>query len=308
MTKHHKEKHAGKTRPPAPPEIKRAPDEMPRVAVVLGGGGLKPLAALPLFEYLQKKNIPLSLLIGCSGGSVVVSAMGRGLEVPYVTEYAKKHLKPSLFPRNWRSISKVLGLAPGSFTKTTAMFHVDKLQALFRDFYGSSRLETLSPKTVLQATDYETGEGICLTEGNVADAVYASSAVYPFFPPLRLDGRWLFDGLYSSPLPLMEAVRRGADVIIAVDFMEKLQSEPRTFFEAMVHVNKVFTQTIVRDQVALSIDLHHYEIVYVKVRFEKYIYIWDVDAFDRILEAGRQAVAEKKSEILAAVRGFRPSS
>ncbi len=43
----------------------------PKLAIVLGGGGIKPYAALPLITFLQEQQIPVDMLVGCSGGSII---------------------------------------------------------------------------------------------------------------------------------------------------------------------------------------------------------------------------------------------
>ena len=48
------------------------------------------------------------------------------------------------------------------------------------DLVGDRRIEDLPIKTVVQVTDMETGLGMVLTEGSLAQAMYASSALTPF--------------------------------------------------------------------------------------------------------------------------------
>jgi NTE family protein len=170
--------------------------------------------------------------------------------------------------------------------------------------YGDRRLEDLDIPLVLQATDFDTGEGVELDSGNLAQSVYASCAAYPFLHPIQLNGRWLFDGAFSAPLPILPAVRRGIDIVLAMDFSEKLQPKPKSFFEAMIQVNKVLGRAVAQSQMLASIDLYPHEIIQIKVRFPGFIQIWEVDAYDRIQAAGRQAVEEYGAEILSLVRGF----
>ena len=51
----------------------------PRVGVVLGSGGIKPMAAFSRFEFLEDAGIEVDLIaVGSSGGAVVVSMIGAG--------------------------------------------------------------------------------------------------------------------------------------------------------------------------------------------------------------------------------------
>jgi hypothetical protein len=73
----------------------------------------------------------------------------------------------------------------------------------------------------------------------------------------------------------------------------------------MVHLNKVFTQNIMQSHTTLSLSLHHYEIIYIKVGFEKYINIWDTGAMTLMIEAGKAAVDGNIPHIRAAVDNWR---
>lgn len=61
---------------------------------------------------------------------------------------------------------------------------------------------------------------------------------------------------------------------------------------------------MIKNQMATAINLHHYEIVQVNVRFNRPVEFWDIEAVPFVLEKGRKAVAAKKDEILTAIRNF----
>ena len=46
----------------------------PRVALVLGSGGIKCIASLGLFRVLAREKIPIDLIAASSGGSVFATA------------------------------------------------------------------------------------------------------------------------------------------------------------------------------------------------------------------------------------------
>ena len=61
---------------------------------------------------------------------------------------------------------------------------------------------------------------------------------------------------------------------------------------------------LLRNQLALSIDLHHHEIIMINVVFNKMISLREVNEIPMILELGAKAVAAEKDEILAAIKNF----
>jgi NTE family protein len=50
----------------------------PKIAVVIGGIGVRAVAAIPLFEFLDEVGIKADLLIGSSGGALMVAMRGAG--------------------------------------------------------------------------------------------------------------------------------------------------------------------------------------------------------------------------------------
>ena len=67
------------------------------------------------------------------------------------------------------------------------------------------------------ATDIETGESVVLDHGSVAQAMRASMSVPGAIAPVEIDGRLLVDGGIANNLPIDEARKLCADVVIAVN-------------------------------------------------------------------------------------------
>ena len=161
---------------------------------------------------------------------------------------------------------------------------------------------------MLQTTDVVTGEGVVLSQGSVADAVYASSAGFPLLPPISIDGKWLVDGAFSSSLPVLEAVNRGMDVIIAAAFRQHLNdATPKSFFEHTVSFMGRTTNINESRELSLAIDLHHHEIVLLDVHFDRVVQMWEADALPLVFEMGQRALEPKKREILAALENYAPA-
>lgn len=274
----------------------------PRIALVMGTGGIKALAGFSFFEFLNEHKIPIDLMVGCSGGALACAALGAGWKPDAAREEFFKRFNKQVFSQfDYRSVLGIFSSRLGNFDKTTGIIRPDRLKKMFHDFFGDLRIEQLSPRTLIQTTDVSTGEGVVLTKGLVAEAVYASCAFFPAFPPARIDGRYLGDGIYSAPVPVMEATKRNIDVVIALDFKEKVTSEPKGFFSAFYrHIDNTM-RTLTRSQMFMSIEMHHHEIVMVEVNFDHSINPWDLNEAPFIIEAGRRAVEENKMMILTAL-------
>ncbi len=290
---------------PNKPILSTGERELPKIAVVLGTGGIKAMAGLALFEFFEEQQLPIDLMVGCSGGALVCAIMGMGCSPGEAREMGLGKLEKSLFSKlDYRSLLGIFNSRLGTFDRTSGIIKPHKWQKGLREYFGDKRLEQLRPRTLIQTTDVATGEGVILTKGPVADAVYASCAFFPAFPPARIDGRYLGDGIYSAPVPVMEATKRNMDIIIALDFKEKVTTEPKGFFSCFYrHIDNTM-RTLTRSQMFLSIELHHHEIVIVEVNFDRTINPWDVHLLPAIIEAGQKAVEDHKSIILSAFAGF----
>ena len=139
----------------------------------------------------------------------------------------------------------------------------------FLTINGWRRLEDLRPTTLLQATDCLAGESVILQSGPLAEVVHAASVMAPEFPPVQVAGRWLADGAYTSPVPILEAVKRNADVIITLFHQEEPKPHPEDLLEANFNILAAYFSRLVRDQTMLSIQLHHHEIVLLPLKLDE---------------------------------------
>ncbi len=278
----------------------------PRVGVVLGCGGIKPMAALSLFEFLAEAGIEIDLMAGCSGGALVATMLGAG----YKPAEARQILIDALFHGKMFAQTDrrtILGLASprlGRFDQTSGIVKPQRLKNFYQRIFKDLRMEDLRPKTVVQATDLEEAQGLILSRGLVREAVYASGAFFPVLPPIRLEGRLLGDGVYSAPVPVTEAVRRNMDVIIAVGFKERSTAPPRGFLEVFGrHIDNTM-RSLTHSQMFSAVEMHHYEIIPMDVEFDHAINVKDAHEAQCILETGERVVAEYKERILSAVNNF----
>jgi NTE family protein len=281
----------------------------PKVGVVLGSGGIKAFAGIPLFEFLEGAGIEVDLLVGCSGGSVICGFIGAGFSPAQCRAIAFELLDRRLFERiDYRTIIGIASPRLGRFDKTSGILKPDAIRELYHQQFEGVRLENMRPRTLIQTTDLSTGEGVVLSRGPAADAIYASGAFFPVLPPLYIDGRWLADGVYSSPVPVMEAIKRNIDVIIALDFKERVTSEPQGFLDCFYRYTSSAMETLKRSQMFLSIEMHHYEIIFIQVEFDRSISLRNVEELPAILAAGEEAVHQNQAAILAAIQDFAPAS
>jgi NTE family protein len=75
----------------------------------------------------------------------------------------------------------------------------------------------MNPRFTAVATEIGTGHEIWLSRGQLVDAVRASYALPGIFRPVKINGRWLFDGALVNPIPVSVCRAHGARYVIAVN-------------------------------------------------------------------------------------------
>jgi NTE family protein len=274
----------------------------PKVGVVLASGNIKAFSAIPVFEMLERENIDVDLVVGCSGGAIIAAAIGAGFSTQEIRDKTQEFVQKRLFTqKDLRSLLGMYNLPFGRFDQTSGLLKPYRIKELYQNVFQDKRLEDLNPRTLIHVTDLETGQGQVLDHGLLADAVYASGAIFPILPPIRIDGKLYADGYYTSSLPVIEAVKQMMDVVIAVIFEDPIHPSPRRFFSVFNNIYKIQSGTQIRNQIAMSIDLHDHEIILIKVPFNRTIKMWEIGAIPHIIKTGEDAVTQKREEILSAI-------
>ncbi|MGH7089669.1 MAG: patatin-like phospholipase family protein, partial [Stellaceae bacterium] len=93
----------------------------------------------------------------------------------------------------------------------------NRVLKVLRPIFGAMPIEELPLPFGCVATDLATGEEVWLRDGSLIEALRASYAIPGLFPPVRLGGRFLFDGALVNPVPVSLARALGADLVVAVD-------------------------------------------------------------------------------------------
>ena len=279
--------------------------QRPKVGVVLGGGGVKTLAAIALFEFLDEAGLAIDLLAGASGGAIMAALRGAGIRPDAMPAIGRLLWQPKLYSRpDYRTMLNILELPFGRFSPGAAMLKPHALKQVLGNIFKDQRIENFHPLTLLQATDITTGQSVVLDSGPAADAVYAASAQFPFMPPAAIGGKLLVDGAYTAALPVLEAVKRNMDIIIAMTFETPPQSQPDSFLEYYWRfINKVLA-TGERSQTALAIVLHHHEIVLINVCCDEQPDLHGPDGLAAIIAAGRAAINNNRRNIMNSFDSF----
>ena len=183
------------------------------VGIALGGGAAFGLAHLGVLQVLERNQIPIDLVVGCSMGSMIGIAYAAGFSLSDMIEKAHEMGKRS---------KMIMGIdfslsAPGVLAG-------NRLRDLYTPLLGSKqRFEDLVKPCRTVATDIESGERVDIGKGSLEDAYRASIAVPVVISPIKIDGRVLVDGGVSDPVPAEVVRDMGADICIAVNVVPPLK-------------------------------------------------------------------------------------
>jgi NTE family protein len=185
----------------------------PRVAVVFGGGGAKAAAQLGAAIALAEAGITPVHWVGTSMGSVIAAAMASGADPAAMLEgFASLRARDVL-------VRRFSALLPGF--RASAIFRAEPFRATVERLIIPRRFDDLVAPCTVTAVERETGQMISFGTGGetapLIDALAASCALPPYFPPVQVNGRLFYDGGIREPLPLSVAETIDCDVVVAID-------------------------------------------------------------------------------------------
>ena len=183
---------------PPQPELRRV---LPKIALALGGGGVRGFAHIGVIKALEAHGIVPDIVVGTSSGSLVGAL--------YASGYGGFDLQRAALQMNDTVIAD-WSLPDRGFIKGEA------LQNFVNQAVQNRPLEKLNKPFATVATDLQSGEAVVFRTGNTGMAVRASSSVPGVFQPVTISGRDYVDGGLVSPVPVRAARGMGADLVIAV--------------------------------------------------------------------------------------------
>jgi len=208
-----------------------------KLALALGGGGVRCMAHVGVIDAIDKEGIKPDLIVGSSIGSVIGGVYAYRTDPEFLYNFAIRFADGIMA----RKIEKFLSTNPRSYVSKISSFlsfsvafvHAFWNQGIispgmvkraYRNVVGEGVLEKrkffiedTAISFAILTSDIKSARAVIITKGDIADAMYASSAMPGVCKPLRSENMLLMDGGIISLLPVMAAHILGAERIIAVD-------------------------------------------------------------------------------------------
>lgn len=174
------------------------------VGLALGGGAVLGAAHVGVLRAANELAIETKALSGTSIGSFIAALHAFGMGWREIEDVALE--------LDWFDLS---GLTLSQF----GLLSNKKFGGVVRDLLGKRRIEESPVPLAIVATDIGSGEKIVLKNGDVAEAVMASSCIPAVFKPVEIDGRMLVDGVLMENVPVAPLLESGMHPIVCVDLM-----------------------------------------------------------------------------------------
>ena len=175
-----------------------------RIGLALGGGAARGWAHIGVLRALERAGIKPDIIAGTSIGAVVGGCHAAG-HLDNLERWARE-----LTPK------RIFGYLDLNFAGT-GLISGQRLCERLEQHLGDRNIEDLGTRFTAVATEIGTGHEHWLSRGRLVDAVRASYALPGVFKPVKVHGRWLFDGALVNPIPVSVCRALGARYVIAVN-------------------------------------------------------------------------------------------
>lgn len=269
----------------------------PRLALVLGSGGVRSIAAVGIAEVLAAEGLRPDLIVGCSSGALFGATIALGMSSRDALAAATSLWSAELTQqRRWRAYAQLVAPRWFGFDAGFALRDDRRIAQRIHHAFGDWRLEDLPTPLRVVATEAASGERVVLQRGALGQALRASLAVPIMFPSIEVDGRRLVDGVVSDPLPV--GVAADAAVVLTLGFKGAM---PRRVNRASRLVAQASTALINNLQQA-RVDAARcagQRVLDLELGLDRPVGLWETAAMPYLFEAGRRAAKAQLTQLVA---------
>ncbi|KNZ31226.1 MAG: hypothetical protein AD742_18735 [Methylibium sp. NZG] len=266
------------------------------MALVLGSGGVRSIAAVGIVDRLAVEGIRPDLVVGCSSGALFGATIAMGMPADKALQAATTLWSAELTQQpRWRAYPQIVAPKLAGFDADFALRDNRLIAERLDSAFGDLRLEDLRTPLRVAATDAQSGEPVVLTKGPLTRALLASMAVPFIFPSVEVDGRRLVDGVISDPLPVGAA--QDADLVIALGFDGAMPRRVDRASRLAAQATTSLINNLMHARLAAA-RARGQRIVSLELGLERKVGLWETAALPYLFEAGRRAAALQLPRIL----------
>src|SRR5436190_8824830 len=176
-----------------------------KLGLALSGGAVRGAAHVGALMAIENAGLVPDVIAGTSVGALVGAIHASGL--------AAGDLALAFGEIGWSSL-----LGP-RFPKPLSLFDGAPTERLLRERFGLSTFAALRLPFAAVTCDIAAGHEVVLRDGDVVEAVRASSALPGIHPPIVRGAQVLVDGGMVNNLPVDVVRAFGVDCVVAIDLL-----------------------------------------------------------------------------------------
>jgi len=240
----------------------------PQIGLALGGGFARGITHVGVLRVFEQNGIEIKYLSGVSAGSIVAAGYASGTPLPEIEQIARK-----------MRFKDVASWTPSKLALADSV----KMTAFLQRLLKVHNFEDMVIPLAVVASDLATGDSAVFRgKGDALLPIRASCAYPGMFPPIRLDGKVLVDGMVTMDVPAPPLRTMGATHVIAISLPSPAAAfDPQDMLSVVSRSFQILTQRT-ESQWRRSADL----VLTPDVRNMG----WDgFDNADKLIEAGEKA-------------------
>jgi len=204
-----------------------------KIGLALGGGGARGLAHIGILRGLENSGFKPNLIAGTSVGAIIGSMYAATMDSNWVENRIKNFIQSDEFKsiglnklnKKSKTDESIFQMV-STYIKKTIQINIanerlgllksSRLKDALRYLIPVRKFSDLKIPFCCSAVDLNSGEDVTFYNGNLLNAVLASSAIPGFIQPIPYKGMLLTDGGVSNPIPTQILIDKGAEFSIGV--------------------------------------------------------------------------------------------
>ena len=237
-----------------------------KLGLALGSGGARGLAHAGVLQVLEEEGLKPDVIAGTSMGAIVGGLYAEYPNSEVTWKRLLSYVNDEEFASSWSAfISRESGTEEEVMQSNRLHDLLDFVQrriiavkTVTRPFVQSKERLSHPLENLFQARDFAalkvpfaavaldlvSGQRVVFREGNLIDAIYASSCIPAIFPPLEKDGMFIIDGGGPYRVPVEACRDMGADVVVAVDIPAFEETKFNTGLDIILRSNSIARQRL----------------------------------------------------------------
>ena len=219
-----------------------------KIGVVMSGGAAKGLAHVGMLKALEENGIPIDYVAGTSMGGIVAGCYAAGMSPDQIEEmmissdflnwvngrleegynyyYNRNDDHPSFLKLNLSLDSTFNFILNTSLANDLSLNFALAEKLAQPDAIARNNFDSLFVPLRVVASDIFTQTEVVLKKGILSDALRATQTVPFFYNPIRVEGKYLFDGGVYNNFPVDVAQKDfHPDVVIGCNVSSKVYDE-----------------------------------------------------------------------------------